>query len=87
MDKDKITVTLESGKLLKISGSREAMKQEAGPNVVKRERMVGKFERAIELPAECKSDGISASYKNGVLEVRIPKKETAKPEMIKVTVQ
>jgi len=87
MDKDKITVTLEGGRVLKIAGSREAIKEETGPNMVKRERMEGKFERVIELPAECKSEGISASYKNGVLEVIIPKKESAKPEMIKVNIK
>ncbi len=87
MDKDKITVTLEGGRTLKISGSRQAIKQETGPNMVRQERMEGKFERVIELPAECKPDGIKASYKNGVLEIIIPKKEEAKPDMIKVDIQ
>ena len=87
MDKDKIVVTLDNNKVLKISGSREATKTQAGPNVVKQERMEGKFERVVELPAECKSDGIKASYKNGVLEITIPKKEPAKKETIKVSVQ
>lgn len=87
MDKDKIVVTLDNSKILKISGSREAAKAQTGPNVVKQERMEGKFERVIELPAECKSDGIKASYKNGVLEITIPKKEPAKKETIKVSVQ
>lgn len=87
MDKDKIVVTLDNNKILKISGSREAIKAQTGPSVVKQERMEGKFERVIELPAECKSDGIKASYKNGVLEITIPKKEPAKKETIKVSVQ
>jgi HSP20 family protein len=87
MDKDKITVTLESGRILRISGSREMVRTETGPNVVKQERMEGKFERVLELPAECKSDGISASYKNGVLEITILKKEPTKPETVKVNVQ
>jgi len=87
MDKDKITVTLERAKVLKITGSRESIKQETGPNVVRHERMEGRFERIIDLPAECRPDGIKASYKNGVLEITIPKKEEAKPEMIKVDIQ
>jgi len=87
MDKDKIVVTLDNNKVLKISGSREAVKAQTGPSVVKQERMEGKFERVVELPAECKSDGIKASYKNGVLEITIPKKEPAKKETIKVSVQ
>lgn len=87
MDKDKITVILEGGKTLKISGSRESVAREAGPNMVRHERMEGKFERVIELPAECRADGIRASYRNGVLEITIPKKEESKPDMIKVDVQ
>lgn len=87
MDKDKIVVTLEGNRILKISGSREMSKTESGPNVVKQERMAGRFERALELPAECKGDGVEASYKNGVLEVIVPKKEPVKPATIKVNVQ
>lgn len=87
MDKDKITVTLERGKILKISGAREMTVDEAGPNIVRHERMEGKFERVIELPAECRSDGISGSYNNGVLEIKIPKKEEARPEMVKVSIK
>ena len=87
MDKDKMTVTLEQGKILKIAGSREMEVNESGPNVVRHERMEGKFERVIELPAECKPDGIGASYRNGVLEITIPKKEASKPETIKVDIK
>jgi len=87
MDKDKIDVTLESGKILKISGTRHAETTTEAPGVVKQERMEGKFERVVELPAECKSDGISASYKNGVLEITIPKKESTKVAAVKVKVQ
>ena len=87
MDKNKIVVTLEGNRILKISGSREMSKAEIGPSVVKQERMAGSFERALELPAECKGDGIQASYKNGVLEVIVPKKEQVKPATIKVSVQ
>lgn len=88
MDKDKIDITLESGRILKISGARHVEKKETSPGgVIRQERMEGKFERVLELPAECKSEGISASYKNGVLEIAIPKKTPAKVETVKVKVQ
>lgn len=87
MDKDKITVTLTGNRILKIAGSREMVKEQKGPSMVRQERMRGQFERVIELPADCRSDGIAASYKNGVLEILIPKKEESKPETIKVNVQ
>jgi HSP20 family protein len=87
MDKDKIDVVLEKNRILKISGSREMeMKQEA-PGVVRQERMSGHFERTLELPSDCESNGIKATYKEGVLEIVLPKKVTAKEDMIKVNVQ
>lgn len=87
MDKDKIEVTLMNNKILKIGGSREMAKQEAGPGVVKQERMTGRFERVLELPVECMNEGIKAAYKNGVLEVDIPKMKPGKEEAVKIKVQ
>ena len=87
MDKDKIDIAMESGRILKISGMRNMEKKVTAPGVVKQERMEGKFERVLELPAECMSEGISASYNNGVLEIIIPKKEPVKKESVKVKVQ
>lgn len=87
MDKDKIVVTLEGGKVLKIAGSREMYTSQAGPNVVRQERMEGRFERVVELPAECRNEGVKASYTNGVLEITIPKKEAVKATTVKVNVQ
>ncbi len=87
MDKDKIDIMMEGGRVLKISGMRRVEKKEEAPGVVRQERMEGKFERVFELPAECKSEGIRASYNNGVLEIMIPKKEPVKKEAVKVKVQ
>lgn len=87
MEKDKIDAVLEGSKTLKISGMREVVKSEEAPGVVKKERMQGKFERTLELPAECLSEGIKASYKNGVLELVIPKKEQVKEESVKINIQ
>lgn len=39
----------------------------------RRERFVGRFHRAVALPANVKEEEVSATYKNGVLEIRIPK--------------
>jgi HSP20 family protein len=48
------------------------------------ERVYGEFRRAIELPVEVASDKASASFKNGVLTVTLPKVETAKVRHIPV---
>lgn len=87
MDKDKINITLENNKILKIAGAREIMKSQTAHGVVKQERMQGRFERVLELPTECMNEGIKAAYKNGVLEIVIPKKEKTKEEAIKINVQ
>lgn len=86
MAKDKIEVTLENSMMLKIAGSRDVATQETAPGIVRQERMQGKFERVIQLPVECKNEGIQATYKDGVLEIVIPKKEVAKEKPVKVSI-
>ena len=49
------------------------------------ERVYGAFRRGIELPVEVQSEKTSASFKNGVLAVTLPKAETAKVRNIPVT--
>lgn len=39
----------------------------------RQERFVGRFQRSIQLPVRVKADGATATYKNGVLEIRMPK--------------
>lgn len=87
MEKDKIEITLEKNRFLRLAGTREIMKKETEPGLVKQERMHGKFERVIELPAECLAEGIKATYKNGVLEIVIPRKPASKDEKVKIRVQ
>src|SRR5215210_6062397 len=48
------------------------------------ERRFGSFERAIGLPQGVKEDQIKADYKDGVLEIRVPKPEQAKPRRIQI---
>lgn len=87
MDKDKIDIVLEKGRILKLSGIRNVEKRITAPGVVKQERMEGRFERVLELPADCKSEGISAAYNNGVLVITILKAEPVKADTVKVKVQ
>jgi HSP20 family protein len=50
------------------------------------ERTYGQFKRAFKLPEDASSDGIGAAYKDGVLEVTVPKKPESKPVKIKVNI-
>ena len=86
MDKDKIEVTLDQGKMLKIAGSRDMVTNQAGKGFVRQERMQGSFSRVLELPAECMNEGIKASYNSGVLDIVIPKKPKAKDESVKIKI-
>jgi len=86
MDKDKIEITLDQGKMLKIAGSREIVTNQTGKGFVRQERMQGNFSRILELPAECRNDGIKASYNSGVLDIIIPKKPKAKDETVKIKI-
>jgi HSP20 family protein len=97
--KDTFTVTLEAPGLkkedfeisfhdgaLSIAGERREEKESGDKTYFRRERFFGRFARTVALPAEVKADAISASYKDGVLTVTLPKAEEAKPKQIEVNV-
>jgi HSP20 family protein len=51
------------------------------------ERSYGTFVRSVDLPADVQTDKVKASFKNGVLEIRMPKTEEAKTREIKIKVE
>lgn len=72
------------GQELVISGGRETSNERNGSKI--RERRFGKFVRRFTLGRTINGKGIEAAYKNGVLTVKLPKSEEAKPRQIPVTV-
>ena len=50
------------------------------------ERVYGQFERLIQLPMAVQADKVKASYRDGVLEVKLPKAEELKPREIKIDI-
>lgn len=58
---------------LNISGVMKRSHEVKEENMHRQERFVGRFQRSILLPGPVEHEGITASYKNGVLEVRMPK--------------
>lgn len=52
----------------------------------RQERSVGTFRRVLQLPVEIDSDKVEASLKDGVLAIRMPKAERAKPRKVQVSV-
>ena len=81
-DPEKIDVTVDRG-VLTVSATREETRTE-GESPVVRERLFGSFRRSVRLAENLDADAIEASNNDGVLEIRIPVREEAKPRKIEV---
>jgi len=81
-DPESIEVTVDHN-VLSVSAKRQEERTENDKFFV-RERTMGSFSRRLYLPKNLNADGVEASYRNGVLEVRIPVLEQAKPRKVEV---
>jgi len=70
--------------ILSISGKWPEPKEDI--TVIRRERPSGEFLRRFSIPEDVDVERIDAKYKNGVLELTLPKKESAKPKAVKVEI-
>lgn len=97
-DADKIVVKMDvpgipkgdielsvQGDTLLIRGEKKREEEVNEENCHRLERSYGKFQRAVGLPAPVNSDKISASCRDGVLEVTLPKREEVKPRRIEIS--
>ena len=80
-----LEVTLEGDVLTIKAEKKKEVTEEATHHT--RERYYGKYVRSMSLPSHVNGDKISAAFDNGVLELRIPKAEEAKPKRIEVKAQ
>jgi HSP20 family protein len=85
LSKDDIKVSVQND-FLTISGEKKQEQTEEKENVHKVERTYGMFKRVLKLPAEVDSAKVKASYKDGVLKVKLPKVEAKKPKEIPIQV-
>ena len=74
---------LVKGNELMIKGERKHLEQE-GIKYHRRERGTGPFRGVVQLPADIDVDKVEATLENGVLTVRMPKSEKARPRKIEV---
>jgi HSP20 family protein len=81
-DASSVDVTVDDG-VLSVSAKRHEERAENDEFIV-RERAMGTFTRRLTLPKNLDADAVEAAYRNGVLEVRIPVAEQAKPRKIEV---
>jgi HSP20 family protein len=82
-EKDDLNVEVKDGTLT-LSGQRKSEELAEGVQYRSVERVSGKFVRSVILPKTVNADRIQASYKDGVLEIQVPKAEKAKPRQITV---
>ncbi|MBC6462126.1 Hsp20/alpha crystallin family protein, partial [Actinomadura sp. HBU206391] len=82
IDPDSIEVTVDRGVLSVGAGREEAYEDDE--RVFVRERVMGTFSRRVYLSEHLDADQIEAAYSNGVLAVRIPVLERAKPRKVEV---
>jgi HSP20 family protein len=75
------------GDQLRVSGERRETTEEKDVKWHRVERFHGQFERSFQLGAAVATDKVSATFKDGVLEIRVPKAESARPREIPVRVE
>lgn len=81
--KDDIEVTIQ-GRRLVVRGKKQREEREEREGFIRVERYHGEFKRVVTLPGEVDADSASATYKDGVLEIRLPKVEKEKGKRIEI---
>jgi len=97
--KDDLSVTFElpgirekevsvsiTGDVLTVKGERKLERDLKDEGYHRLERVYGRFERAVPLPMPVQADKVKATYRDGVLEIRLPKVEEVKPKEIKIDI-
>ena len=84
--KEDVKVSIDNG-VLTLSGERRSEKEEKGQKFHRIEKSYGSFQRSFTLPEGTDDAKIVAEFKDGVLNVRLPKSETAKSKSVAVKVE
>jgi len=84
MNENDLKVNFEDG-MLTVTGERQFERKE-DRNYHRIERAYGTFTRSFSLPRSADANAITASYRNGVLEIEIPQKEESKPKQIAIKI-
>lgn len=86
VNKEDVKISVENGELC-ISGERKQEKEEKGKKFHRIERVYGSFMRSFTLPSNADEANIKASFKDGMLNLTLPKSAQAKPRVTEVKVQ
>lgn len=80
-NKEDVTIDIDQN-MLTISGTIQRVHEVKEEQMHRSERFVGRFHRSVTLPAKVSTEGSTATYKNGVLEVRMPKEQSSSKRRI-----
>lgn len=86
MKKDEISIDF-SGNVVTISGEKKSEERTERKDYYRVERSFGSFSRKLRLPVEIQIDKTRASFKDGVLEIKMPKSEAEKQKVRKIAVE
>jgi len=84
--KEDIQITLENGVLTITAETKSEKETKEDGQVLRQERRYGKYVRSLRMGTQVDGNRLKASYKDGVLELILPKAEEAKPRKITVDV-
>jgi HSP20 family protein len=84
--KEDVSVTMSEEGVLTISGVKRKLYDD-GLKVVRGERAYGEFSREIAIEREVQTENISATFRDGVLTVTLPKPESARPKTVNINIQ
>jgi HSP20 family protein len=86
MKKEEVKISIQDN-VLTLKGEKKQEKEEKDANYHRIERSYGSFSRSFTLPTAVKADKVKASYKDGMLNITLPKTEEAKPKEIPVSIE
>ncbi len=84
--RDNLDISI-TGNVLSIRGERKEETEKKEKGYYHSERWTGSFERTFEFPADIEGASVKAVFQDGVLELTVPKAESAKPKQIRVDVK
>jgi len=86
LDPKDVDIRIENN-VLSLQGERKIQKEEKQENYHRIETRYGTFSRTFTLPTSVDGDKVRAEFKNGLLNIYLPKREESKPKQIKVKIE
>ena len=86
MDQEDVDITLTDGRLT-IRGEKKREEEEKGKDFYRHERSFGSFRRSLPIPVEVDESKIEASFKKGVLSIKLPKSDEARKKVKHIHVE